>query len=226
MPDIGTIAAESRDGKGKGSARSARRNGKTPAVIYGDKKSPETISLSTHELELLYKRGDFMSRLCDVTVAGDTVRTIPRDVQLDPVTDRPLHVDFLRLGAGATVDISVPVIFLGEEECPGLKTGGVLNVVRFEVELRCPANNMATQIEIDLSELDIGDSVHISSVSLPEGATPTITDRDFTIATIAAPSGGTEDEDEVVEGEEGEEAGEEGEGSEESDGGEGEKSEG
>ncbi|MEQ9143642.1 MAG: 50S ribosomal protein L25/general stress protein Ctc [Parvibaculaceae bacterium] len=205
MAENTTLTAQARDRAGKGVARALRREGRVPAVIYGDKKSPDLVSLAYNEVIRLWNRGTFMSSLLDLEVDGKSQRVIPRDVQLDPVRDFIIHVDFLRLGKGSTIAVEVPVHFLNEEEAPGLKRGGVLNVVRHEVELTCPAESIPDAIEIDLTGLDIGDSVHISAVKLPDGVTPTITDRDFTIATVAAPASlVSEEAAEEGEGEEGE----------------------
>ncbi len=205
MADTEVIEAVAREGVGKGASRALRRQGRVPAVIYGDKKAPETISVERREIERMMQTGTFLSTLFTINVDGSTSQVIPRDVQTDPVRDFPVHVDFLRLGKGATVTVEVPVNFLNEEDCPGLKRGGVLNVVRYTIEVVCPATSIPESFDADLSGLDLGDSMHISAFDLPEGVTPTITDRDFTVLTIAAPAGlGSEDEDE--EGEEGDEA--------------------
>ena len=216
MADIKQMSAEARPNAGKGAARAVRREGRVPAVIYGDKQEPVTVSLNSNELNKLVNTGTFLSTLFEIEVDGKKSRVIPRDLQLDPVRDFPLHVDFLRLGKGATIAVEVQCNFLNEEESPGLKQGGVLNVVRYTLELVCPATEIPESIDIDLSGLELGDGVHISAITLPDGVTPVITDRDFTIATIASPAGlGAADDDEV-EGEEGEEGegeeGEEGEG--------------
>ncbi len=201
MAENTKLTAQARDRAGKGVARALRREGRVPAVVYGDKKSPDLISLGYNEVMRLWNKGTFMSHLVDLEVDGKVQRTIPRDVQLDPVRDFVIHIDFLRLGKGATIAVEVPVHFINEEESPGMKRGGALNVVRHEVELNCPAESIPESIEIDLTGVDIGDSIHISAVQLPQGVTPTITDRDFTIATIIAPK--TSDEAEA--GEEAEE---------------------
>lgn len=198
------LAATARDRAGKGAARATRREGRVPAVIYGDKKEPQLISLSYRELWPHVQTGRFLSTLVDVSVDGTAVRAIPRDIQLDPVRDHVIHVDFLRLGAGARIAVEVPVHFRNQEASPGIKRGGVLNVVRHEVELYCPAEAIPEELVVDLTGLDIGDSVHISHIQLPEGTQPTITGRDFTVATIAAPAGIKEDlktEAETAEGE-------------------------
>jgi large subunit ribosomal protein L25 len=221
MADNTQLTAQARDRAGKGVARALRREGRVPAVVYGDKKSPDLISLSHNEVTKLWNRGTFMSSLLDLEVDGKTQRVIPRDVQLDPVKDFVTHVDFLRLGKGAKIAVEVPVNFVNDEESPGIKRGGILNVVRHEVELNCPAESIPESIEVDLTGTDIGDSIHISAITLPNGVTPAITDRDFTVATIAAPAAlvSEEQEAEEGEGEEGEAPAEgEGEGSGDSEG--------
>lgn len=205
MADTEVIEAVAREGVGKGASRALRRQGRVPAVIYGDKKPPETISVEQRELERMMQTGTYLSTLLILDVDGKKTEVIPRDVQTDPVKDFPVHVDFLRLGKGATVTVEVPVNFLNEEDCPGLKRGGVLNVVRYTIEVVCPAASIPESFDADLSGLDLGDSMHISAFDLPEGVMPTITDRDFTVLTIAAPAG-LSSEDEGEEGEEGEEA--------------------
>ncbi|MGI9371264.1 MAG: 50S ribosomal protein L25/general stress protein Ctc [Hyphomicrobiales bacterium] len=225
MADNVSLTAELREGTGKGAARAIRRSGRVPAVIYGDKQDPITITLAYNEVHKQVSTGQFMSRLVDLEVDGEKFRTIPRDVQFEPVRDFIMHVDFLRLGKGAKVNVEVPVVFLNEEDSEGMRRGGVLNVVRYTIELNCPASAIPEEIEVDIASLDIGDSVHISEITLPEGVTPTIDDRDFTIASIAAPVAEVEEEEDLegeegegVEGEEGAE-GEEG-GEEEGDDGE------
>ncbi|MEO9600765.1 50S ribosomal protein L25/general stress protein Ctc [Parasphingorhabdus sp.] len=218
MSDQLTISAEPRERAGKGASRALRREGRVPAVIYGDKKEAVTIHVEARELNKLLGTGHFMNSLVQVELDGKKTRTLPKDVAFDPVTDRPLHVDFFRLAKGAKVQVNIPVIFINEEESPGLKRGGVMNVVRHELDLMCDADMIPDQIEIDVTGLEIGDSIHISSVTLPEGAESAITDRDFTIAGVAAPSALKSSDDEAEEGE-----GEEGEGEE---GAEGEAAEG
>ena len=191
-----TLAAEIRDRAGKGAARAARREGRVPAVIYGDKKDPVTITLLEKDLMKQLHTGNFFSTVYSLEIDGGNETALPRDVQFHPVTDRPEHVDFLRIGKGATVSVEVTVHFINEDKSPGLKKGGVLNVVRHEVEVTAPATAIPDEIVIDVSKYEIGDSIHISEVELPEKVTPTITDRDFTIATIAAPTvAPSEDED-------------------------------
>lgn len=199
MSNISTLSARARDRAGKGSARAARREGLVPAVIYGDKKDPFTITVVQRDLEKLLKPG-FFSHLLDIEVGGEKHRVLPRDLQQHPVTDRALHVDFLRVSATSELTVEVPVEFINDEACPGLKRGGVLNVVRHEVEVYCLADNIPEKITVDLAGLQIGDSVHISAITLPEGVRPTIEDRDFTIATIAAPTVSTDSGDDAAEG--------------------------
>ncbi len=211
MSDQLTISAEKRDGVGKGASRALRREGRVPAVIYGNKQEAEAIHVEEKALIKLLMTGSFTNSLVEVTVGKESFRTLPKDVAFHPVTDRPLHVDFLRLSKDATVDVSVPVHFINEDNSPGLKRGGVLNVVRFELELVCDAARIPDTIEIDVTGYEIGDSIHISSITLPDGSESAITDRDFTIATVVAPSALKQSDDEAAatEGEEGGEAAEE-----------------
>ncbi len=200
MSDIASLEAEAREQAGKGDARALRRSGRVPAVIYGDKKDPLPISIDRRLLQAELSQAGFYLRLYDIRVGGKNEHVLPRDVQRHPVTSAPLHVDFLRISAGATIAVNVGVVFENEEESPGLKRGGVLNVVRYEIELVCPATAIPESITIDLTGLDICDGVHISSVKLPPDVEPVISDRDFTIATITAPTV----QEEEVEEEEGE----------------------
>jgi large subunit ribosomal protein L25 len=207
MSEIQELKATARQHVGTGGARAARRQGLVPAIIYGLELPAQPIALDAGTVRRQLQTGRFHTTLFDLEVDGETIRVLPRDVQFDPVRDFPLHVDFLRLSADSKIAVEIPVHFINEEQSPGLKRGGVLNIVRHEIELECPAMAIPDEIVVDLTGLDIGDSLHVSSVTLPEGVTPTITDRDFTIATIAAPAGLTSDEDEEegAEGEEGEE---------------------
>lgn len=221
MADIVELPAQTRDRAGKGPARAARRAGQVPGVIYGAKKDPNLISVEERLLNKLLHQGGFFSTLFDVKVDGKAERVLARDIQFDPVTDFPVHIDFLRVSAATSVHVDVTVHFINEEQCKGLTEGGVLNVVRHEVELICRADAIPQYIEIDLAGLDIGDGVHISMVKLPDGVHPAITDRDFTIATIAAPTVVREETAEAqaegaeeAEGEEEQEAAEESESSE------------
>ncbi|MCZ4290168.1 50S ribosomal protein L25/general stress protein Ctc [Hoeflea alexandrii] len=183
------LKAEARAQVGKGSARELRRNGLIPAVIYGDKQDPVSIALSRKDVTKKIHDGGFLTTLVTIEVDGKKYNVLPKDYQLDPVRDFLMHVDFLRVSKNTLVTVEVPVHFENEEKSPGLKRGGVLNVVRHAVECHCPANAIPEALVVDLTGLEIGDGIHISHVTLPEGVHPTITDRDFTIATIAAPAG-------------------------------------
>jgi large subunit ribosomal protein L25 len=213
MSDALTLPAEARERAGKGASRALRREGRVPAVIYGGKEQATTIHVEEKELVKQLMTGHFMNSIVEIDLGGKTIKTLPKDVSLHPVTDRPVHADFLRLAKGAKVEVSVPVVFVNEEASPGLKKGGVLNVVRHELELVCEADRIPGEIEIDVTGKEVGDSVHISELTLPEGSESAITDRDFTIATLVAPSAlkkseeeSAEGEEEAVEGEEGTEA--------------------
>jgi large subunit ribosomal protein L25 len=188
MSDALTLPAESRERAGKGASRALRREGRVPAVIYGGKEDPQPIHVEAKLLSQQLGSGHFMNSIVMIELGGQSVRTLPKDVAFHPVTSRPLHVDFLRLAKDAKVEVHVPVIFVNEAESPGLKKGGVLNVVRHELDLICEADKIPAEIEIDVAGKDVGDSIHISHVVLPEGSASAITDRDFTIATIVAPS--------------------------------------
>ncbi len=207
MSDYTNISAEQRERVGKGSARAVRRAGRVPAVIYGGKKEPIGITLESREITKIVHQPGIFGRLIDIKVSGSKHTVLTRDIQFHPVTDNVLHMDFLRVSGTAKVSVAIAVEFVNEDDCPGIKVGGVLNVVRYEVELLCPATTIPEKITVDLQGLKIGDSVHISTIELPDGVTPTITDRDFTIATIASPGGGVKNEDDESDGEdEGEEA--------------------
>ena len=188
MTDITVLTANAREKVGKGSAREARRQGNIPAVIYGDKKSPIPIVVEQKILVRYLSTGGFFNTLFDIDINGELNRVLPRDVQLHPVTDVPEHVDFLRVSATTKISVEVPVEFVGDDVSPGIKSGGVLNVVRYTVEVSCTPDLIPSSLLLDLSSAEIGDSLHISAVNLPEGVTPTISDRDFTIATIVAPT--------------------------------------
>ena len=183
-----TLSAETRERAGKGASRAMRREGRVPAVIYGQKQDPVQIHVEEKALVKALSNGHFMNTVVMIDVGGAPTRTLPKDVQFHPVSDRPLHVDFLRISEHATVTVAVQIRFTGEENSRGLKRGGILNTVRHELELTCDASEIPDEIVIDLAGLDIGDSLHISAVTLPQGAESAITDRDFTIATIVAPS--------------------------------------
>lgn len=183
------LPAETRDRAGKGASRALRREGRVPAVVYGGNEEPLAVHVEEKLLVKQLGTGHFFNSIVEVEVGGKTVRTLPKDVAFHPVTDRPLHADFLRLSKDAKVTVEVPVLFINEAASPGLKRGGVLNVVRHELELVCDADKIPDDIAIDVTGFDVGESIHISHVTLPEGSKSAITDRDFTIATIVAPSG-------------------------------------
>lgn len=204
MADITQLTAVARDKGPRSSARELRRTGRVPGIVYGGGKDPQQMSLDIVALRREIDRGGFANRLIDLEFEDGAERVLPREVQLHPVTDRPIHVDFLRLSPSSEVRLSVPVAFLDEEESPGIKRGGLVNIVRHEVELICRADSIPENLVTTLAGLDIGDSVKISDIELPENVRPTITDRDFTIATISAPTVIEEEPTaEVVEGEEG-----------------------
>ncbi|MEL7445996.1 MAG: 50S ribosomal protein L25/general stress protein Ctc [Pseudomonadota bacterium] len=217
MSDALSLPAEARERAGKGASRALRREGRVPAVIYGGKEEPTPIHIEEKELVKQMNTGHFMNSIVNVEVGGQSVRTLPKDVALHPVSDRPTHVDFLRLSKDAKIEVQIPVVFINEEESPGLKKGGVLNIVRHELDLVCRSDAIPDQIEIDVTGKEVGDSLHISEVTLPDGAESAITDRDYTIATLVAPSALKKSEDEAAEGDEAEGAeGEAAEGAEES----------
>ena len=204
MSEMTTISASERERVGKGSARAARRAGLVPAVIYGNKKDPVGITMEAREITKIVHQPGIFGRLLEIDVAGTKSTVLTRDIQFHPVSDIVMHLDFLRVSQSATVGVAVPVEFINEDKCPGIKIGGVLNVVRYEVELNCPATAIPEKITIDLDGVKIGDSIHISAIPLPEGVSPTITDRDFTVATLASPGGGVknEDDEDAADGEE------------------------
>jgi large subunit ribosomal protein L25 len=189
MSEALNLPAEARERAGKGASRAIRREGRTPAVIYGGKEEPTLIHVEEKELVRQLMTGHFMNSIVNIEIGGKTVRTLPKDVAFHPVTDRPTHVDFLRMTGDSMVEVLVPVVFTNEEASPGLKKGGVLNIVRHELELLCPNADIPEEIEIDVTGKEIGDAIHISEVTLPKGVKSVITDRDFTIATLIAPSG-------------------------------------
>ena len=184
MSDTLTLAAETRDRVGKGASRSLRRQGRVPAVIYGQNREPKSIHLEEKALVSALGTGHFFTTV--VMLGGE--RTLPKDVHFHPVTDRPVHVDFLRVGEHTSVTVAVPVVFVDEEGSVYLKQGGVLNIVRHEVELVCDAADIPTELTVSLKGRNVGDSIHISDVTLPQGVQPSVEDRDFTIATIVPPT--------------------------------------
>jgi large subunit ribosomal protein L25 len=183
-----TLPAETRERNGKGASRELRRGGRVPAVVYGQKKDPLSIHVEEKLLSKILSSGHFMNSVIMIDVGGKVTRTLPKAVDFHPVSSRPIHVDFLRISEHTKVHVNIPVRFDNEEASPGLKRGGVLNVVQHEIEMVCDAAEIPEELHIDLTGLDIGDSIHISQVTLPKGATPAIDDRDFTVATVVAPS--------------------------------------
>jgi large subunit ribosomal protein L25 len=184
MAEAIELKAWARQSTGKGGARQVRRDGRIPGIVYGGKEDPQNIALDPKAISKQLQTGHFQSTIFALDVEGTKTRVIPRGVQLDPVRDFPLHVDFMRLAKDALVTVDVPVHFLNEGASPGLKRGGVLNIVRHDIPVRCPADKIPDHFDVDLTGIEIGDSIHISAIALPEGVTPTITDRDFTVATV------------------------------------------
>jgi len=195
MGEMTILEATAREGTGKGAARTARRNGQVPGVIYGGGEAPQAISLNFNTLLTLLRRGKFTSSLHNVKVDGADNRVVCRAVQRDVVKDMPIHIDFQRLSEKSRINLFIPVEFLNQGICPGIKRGGTLNVVRHEVELNVLAGDIPEKLELDLAECQMGDVLKISSITLPKGVTPTITDRDFVICSIATPAGFVDDEE-------------------------------
>ena len=185
MENITVFEAETRAEKGKSDARALRSAGRVPAIIYGGKGGEVAISLEGKSLTKAYQHGGFTSKVIDIKTEKETIRVLPREVQLHPVTDKLLHVDLLRVDESKKIRVAVKVKFINAEKSPGMKRGGILNIVRHEIELMSPLDRIPETLIADLNGLQIGDSMHISAIALPEGVEPTITDRDFTVATIA-----------------------------------------
>ena len=198
MSEALTLPAEARDRAGKGASRALRRDGRVPAVVYGEKKEPLSIHVEEKLLTKMLHTGHFMNSVVMVDVGGKATRTLPKAVDFHPVTSRPIHVDFLRIGEHSKVNVNVPVRFDNEEASPGLKRGGVLNIVVHDLALVCDASEIPEEIHIPLDGLEIGDSIHISQVKLPKGAKPANEDEDFTVATIVAPSAMKQTEEEAA----------------------------
>jgi len=197
MSDQLTLPAEARDRAGKGASRALRREGRVPAVVYGEKKEPLSIHVEENLLSKMLSTGHFMNSVVMIDFKGKPQRTLPKTVDFHPVTSRPIHVDFLRIGEHTKVHVAVPMRFDDEEQSPGLKRGGVLNVVVHELELVCDAASIPNEIHLSLAGLEIGDSIHIGQVKLPDGVTPANTEEDFTVATIVAPSAMKAEEEEI-----------------------------
>jgi large subunit ribosomal protein L25 len=189
MPEVITLNAELRARAGKGAARATRRAGRIPGIVYGGGREPMPISLEPRELSRVLARRGFLATLVDLQIDGSVERSLPREVQYHPATDKPLHIDFMRVAATTRVTVTVPVVFINQEQSIGLRRGGILNIVRHGIELNCPVDGIPDHITVSLDGLDIGNSVHINAVTIPEDCRPTISGRDFTIASIAASSG-------------------------------------
>lgn len=188
MATMVELKAANREATGKAANRAIRKGGRVPAIVYGGNEDPQSVTVEYKEVFKQVQTGHFLSTVYMLDLEGKKVRVIPRDVQLHPVRDFPMHVDFLRVSRTSRLDVEVSVHFINEAASPGLKRGGVLNIVRHAVELSCPADAIPESIEVDLTGLEIGDAIHISAVKLPANVTPTIADRDFTIATIVTSS--------------------------------------
>ena len=185
---MNTIEATIRNTKTRGEVNSLRVSGNVPAIIYGGIEKNEKISLSKKNLKIILEKENFLSNIISINLDGKNQNVLPKEIVWDPITDEPMHIDFLRIVKGAKIILEIPVKFINSEKCPGLKRGGVLNIVRRKVELRCPTENIPTELVVDLDNLDIGASIKISSIKLPENVTPTIQGRDFVVATVAAPT--------------------------------------
>lgn len=192
-----------RENTGTGNAREARRNGMVPGVLYGGDEAPVAISVKYNEVLKAINSGQFIGNMIELTTEGKGQKVLTKDIQFHPVTDQPVHLDFYRVTAKSIIEVEVSVNFVGEEDCPGIKQGGALNVVRYAIEVKCPAGEIPDSIEVDLSTLEIGEAIHISDVTLPANVKPSIKDRDFTIATMQASRA-------AIEEDAGEDAGEEG----------------
>ena len=206
---MNSISATIRDTNTRGQINALRKGGNVPAIIYGGEEKNQKISISKKEVKLLIERENFLSNVISINLEGKEQNVLPRDISFDSISDEPTHVDFLRITKGAKIILEIPVKFINNDKSPGLKRGGVLNIVRRKVELKCPTENIPTELIVDLDNLDIGSSIKISSIKLPENVHPTIRGRDFVIATVAAPTIVKEPEkpaEETTEGAEGAEA--------------------
>ena len=194
MAQVQELKVETREGRGKGPSYQARQKGLIPGIVYGGKDQPQTVNVDFRTLERHIEKGAFLTTLFMLDIGGKKPRVIPRQLQLDPVSDRPVHVDFMRLAEGSRVRLEIPVHFKGQGESPGLKKGGVLNIVRHEMEISCPADSIPNEILIDVAALDLNESIHIEDVTLPDGVKPIIKGRDFTICSIVAPTSVVEEQ--------------------------------
>ncbi len=186
MSEEAIFPAVARERAGKGAARATRRSGLVPGVVYGATKDPQNIAINPRDLMKQLISGHFYNTIYTIKVEGGSdEKALPRDVQFHPVTDAPMHVDFMRLRKGARINVNIPVVFINEEECPGIAEGGTLTIVREEVELYCPVDAIPTEVECDLATVQLGDTVRISGVNLPEGVEPVIQDRDFVVANVS-----------------------------------------
>ena len=185
---MNSIEANIRNTNTKGEVNSLRINGNVPAVVYGGSEKNQKIYLSKKNIKNLIEKENFLSNIISINLDGKSENVLPKEIVWDPITDEPIHIDFLRIVKGAKVILEIPVKFINIEKSPGLKRGGVLNIVRRKVELKCPTENIPTELVVDLDNLDIGSSIKISSIKLPENVTPIIQGRDFVVATVAAPT--------------------------------------
>tara|TARA_A100001015_G_scaffold297261_1_gene378549 strand:- start:3579 stop:4331 length:753 start_codon:yes stop_codon:yes gene_type:complete len=200
---MNSLEASIRNTKTKGDVNTLREKGEVPAIIYGGTEENKKISLSKKKVKFLIEQENFLSNIIGLNINGETIKVLPREVGYDVLTDDPIHIDFLRITKGAKIIIEIPVKFINNEKSPGLKRGGVLNIVRRKVELKCASENVPNELIVDLEGLEIGTSIKISSISLPENVTPTIQGRDFVVATVAAPTVFKEPEKPAEEGAEG-----------------------
>ena len=185
---MNSLEATIRDTKTKGQLANLRNNGNVPAIIYGGKDENQKISVTKKQIKTLIEKENFASDVILLKVDGKEYNVLPREIVFDTVSDEPIHIDFLKIVSGSKINLEIPVKFINNDKCPGLKRGGVLNIVRRKVELRCPTESIPKELVVDLEDLDIGSSIKISYIKLPEKVIPTITDRDFVVATVAAPT--------------------------------------
>ena len=185
---MNSLEASIRNTKTKGELNTLRQKGEVPAIIYGGTEENQKVSLSKKQIKYLIEQENFLSNIISLNIDGQTIKALPREVSYDTLTDDPIHIDFLRIVKGAKIIIEIPVRFINNEKSPGLKRGGVLNIVRRKIELKCATENIPNELVVDLDGLEIGTSIKISSISLPENVTPTIQGRDFVVATVAAPT--------------------------------------